>query len=227
MGLREAFRTSQESFMSFKMTAAAVAAVCVLAGGSAQAAVIYSSFGPGYAFQQNTGFPMWGAGSAMDLETWSAMAFTSAGDADVSEISLAIGNFFGDPTVEVSLWSKDLTIQLGSWSVTAPVGWDPFAPAKITGISGVHLTAGAEYALVAKASNTGWNFWAWGSEDAMGESQEHTNGLAFDYGYGMQGAFEVLGDVTAVPEPATWALMIVGFGGAGAMLRGRRRALAA
>lgn len=27
----------------------------------------------------------------------------------------------------------------------------------------------------------------------------------------------------AVPEPATWALMILGFGGAGAMLRGRRR----
>ncbi|MBL8556171.1 MAG: PEP-CTERM sorting domain-containing protein [Phenylobacterium sp.] len=31
---------------------------------------------------------------------------------------------------------------------------------------------------------------------------------------------------TAVPEPATWALMIVGFGGAGAMLRRRRPAVA-
>jgi hypothetical protein len=30
----------------------------------------------------------------------------------------------------------------------------------------------------------------------------------------------------AVPEPATWALMILGFGGAGAMLRRRRAALA-
>jgi hypothetical protein len=29
----------------------------------------------------------------------------------------------------------------------------------------------------------------------------------------------------AVPEPGTWALMILGFGGAGAMLRSRRRAL--
>jgi hypothetical protein len=29
----------------------------------------------------------------------------------------------------------------------------------------------------------------------------------------------------AVPEPTTWALMIMGFGGAGAMLRSRRRAL--
>jgi hypothetical protein len=30
----------------------------------------------------------------------------------------------------------------------------------------------------------------------------------------------------AVPEPATWGLMIMGFGGAGALLRGRRRAIA-
>lgn len=32
---------------------------------------------------------------------------------------------------------------------------------------------------------------------------------------------------TVVPEPGTWALMIMGFGGAGAMLRSRRRSLAA
>lgn len=34
-------------------------------------------------------------------------------------------------------------------------------------------------------------------------------------------------DVAAVPEPATWALMILGFGAAGAALRTSRRALAA
>jgi len=35
------------------------------------------------------------------------------------------------------------------------------------------------------------------------------------------------GDVAAVPEPDAWALMILGFGGAGAMLRTRRRGAAA
>jgi len=38
--------------------------------------------------------------------------------------------------------------------------------------------------------------------------------------------FDKLGGV-AVPEPATWAMMIAGFGLAGATLRGRRRTLAA
>jgi hypothetical protein len=31
---------------------------------------------------------------------------------------------------------------------------------------------------------------------------------------------------TAVPEPSTWALMILGFGSVGTMLRSRRRRLA-
>ena len=34
------------------------------------------------------------------------------------------------------------------------------------------------------------------------------------------------GDLPAVPEPATWALMILGFGGAGAMIRRRKVAVA-
>ncbi|MBS0360431.1 MAG: PEPxxWA-CTERM sorting domain-containing protein [Proteobacteria bacterium] len=40
--------------------------------------------------------------------------------------------------------------------------------------------------------------------------------------------FIVKGDITpGIPEPATWALMIMGFGGAGAMMRRRRTAAAA
>lgn len=33
----------------------------------------------------------------------------------------------------------------------------------------------------------------------------------------------IFGEPIAVPEPATWGLMILGFGGVGAMLRSRRR----
>lgn len=38
--------------------------------------------------------------------------------------------------------------------------------------------------------------------------------------------FDGLGGTIAVPEPGTWALMILGFGGAGAMLRSNRRRFA-
>jgi hypothetical protein len=38
--------------------------------------------------------------------------------------------------------------------------------------------------------------------------------------------FDGLAGTLAIPEPTTWALMILGFGGAGAMLRRRRAALA-
>lgn len=49
------------------------------------------------------------------------------------------------------------------------------------------------------------------------------------FGTGDQDAFEFDGlaaSVTAVPEPATWAMMIMGFGAAGAMIRRRRTILA-
>ena len=40
------------------------------------------------------------------------------------------------------------------------------------------------------------------------------------------GDIRIHGDVISVPEPSTWAMMIMGFGAAGAMLRRRRRAQA-
>ncbi len=40
---------------------------------------------------------------------------------------------------------------------------------------------------------------------------------------GVNMAFSILGDPAGVPEPASWALMMVGFGGIGSLLRARRR----
>ena len=36
-------------------------------------------------------------------------------------------------------------------------------------------------------------------------------------------SFEISDVASAVPEPATWAMMIIGFGGVGSMVRSARR----
>jgi len=61
-----------------------------------------------------------------------------------------------------------------------------------------------------------------------------TSGGSFTFGIGTHSADnigtlldDVKLDIGAVPEPATWALMIGGFGMAGGMLRRRRAAAAA
>ncbi len=46
------------------------------------------------------------------------------------------------------------------------------------------------------------------------------------YGGVVDARFELISESTAVPEPATWAMMIVGFGLAGTALRRRRAGLA-
>jgi hypothetical protein len=56
-------------------------------------------------------------------------------------------------------------------------------------------------------------------------------GISADYYIGGDGDFVTLDDVVlssaAVPEPSTWALMILGLGATGGLLRRRRLAIAA
>ncbi len=70
--------------------------------------------------------------------------------------------------------------------------------------SGNHLTSNAG----------GW----WFSADIYDGATQQTYNVA---------ARDAFTTVAAIPEPATWALLIMGFGGVGAVLRRQRRALAA
>ena len=217
MGFKAISAQSQGEPMSFKLAVAALAAICALGGASAQAAVIYSNLGPGRAFDRHNSVPLNEYTSANGGAYSLAMAFTAADAADVSDISLAIGVHFGDPAMKVSLWSKDYTTQLGSWDVTGSSAWRPTL-VTISGISGVHLQAGAEYMLLVSSLGNEWGQWFDNSAGAFGWGEWDASG----YAYGIAGAYEILGVVTAVPEPATWAMMIIGFGAVGAVVRRRR-----
>jgi len=202
--------------MTFKATVAALAAVCALAAGSANAAVIYSNFGPGHAFDSAGGWAAAGASSFTGEEVTPGMAFTSAIDANVSEISIALASIAGQDFADVSLWTKDLTVALGTWRVDHLPGLGSGLTTTISGISGVHLGAGIDYVLVVKSSDDGFNLWNWNSTGAVGDFQVNADG----YNSGPLSAFEIQG--AAVPETGAWVLLILGFGGVGAMLRTRQ-----
>jgi type 1 fimbria pilin len=202
--------------MTFKATVAALAAVCALAGGAANAAVIYSNFGPGYAFSSSLAWVAAGAASFTGEDVTPGMAFSSAIDANVSEITIALANLAGDDFADVSLWTKDLSVTLGTWRVDHLPGLGGGLVTTISGISGVHLDAGADYVLVVKSADDGFNFWNWNSTGAIGDYQVNAGG----YNSGTLGAFEIQSG--AVPEAGAWALLILGFGGVGAMLRAGR-----
>ena len=69
--------------------------------------------------------------------------------------------------------------------------------------------------------------WGWATSGAgTGNAYQCFFGTCGQIG-GTNMAFDVLGTTVGVPEPATWGLMLVGFGGLGAALRSKRRKLAA
>lgn len=95
----------------------------------------------------------------------------------------------------------------------------PFtAAANTTYWLGIH--AAADY------SNRGEIYWVSTAGNGTSAGQESIGGTLDNWSNnGTEHAF-FLTDGAAVPEPATWAMMIVGLGGAGAALRRRRQILA-
>ena len=203
----------------FRMRAAALAGLAGLAlGAAAHAAVIFSDFGAGDSYTQDFGWTVQGG--------YSASAFQSSGDYDVTQIDLALGHVSGTNAAVVSLWTNELGTlgtQLGSWGVSGQPTFGDFgagALTSITNISGVHLVAGGGYFL--QVASTGDVLDAWNANSIGYLSDFVQNGVPF--GPTTAGAFDVIGTSGVVPEPACWMMMMVGFGGLGSVLRRRRRA---
>ncbi|HMI20670.1 MAG TPA: PEPxxWA-CTERM sorting domain-containing protein, partial [Sphingomonas sp.] len=131
----------------------------------------------------------------------------------------------------LSLWTNSggsLGTLLGSWSnLAANVSGfgNAGAPVSVSGLTDITLSAGGQYFLEASAEGANAGFWYNSTNGNSGPT------LYVDYDYLTQypqGAFALQGtpaaDTGSVPEPASWALMLGGFGLVGGVLRSSRKA---
>jgi hypothetical protein len=132
------------------------------------------------------------------------MTLAGGGAFDLDSLALGLGNYNDNASDQVTITGikancvTDCTV---SQVLTVTEIFQPFTLVGFTGLSSVSVGQ--------QVSNSGAQF----------PPQADSGYLAFD-------DITFTPDAGAVPEPASWALMIVGFGAAGGLLRSRRRALA-
>ena len=133
------------------------------------------------------------------------------------------GTLYGDPTHYLTIpgnASATLTsvtpLKYLSFYMGSP---DSYNAVRFTGLNGYDVTIPGSV-LVAGDTNQSWS---WGKRVNFDFGSSVVTGVTFS---SSQNSFELDNIAGGVPEASTWALMIVGFGGAGAMLRRRRTAAA-
>jgi hypothetical protein len=188
---------------------------------------------PVYAAVLYTNGPVNGLGGAVPISDGAVVfnSFALTSNAIVTGVNFGGVNSVGDRIVSVD-WAirslPDAKVLAGGTAATLdtflfhnPGSTDVYQD--FFGITPTQLLAG-NYLLELQNAVTvqgGSGFW----DENGGPSGALANGINFDF---PSESFDILGTVdSGVPEPATWALMIGGFGLAGAVLRRRRTAVGA
>ena len=205
-----------------KSVLAAVAALSIVTGAASSAlaltpAVEYTSA------DQATDSRPFSIGYVFDLTsavTVDALAYWDDGLANSHQVGIwdVVGNLLVSTTVA------------GDDTLVGHFRWDSVAP--VTLAAGRYTIAGEFLGNLFPVSATGITNIAQysyvGSVQSQGGFQQPTDSFGADYGGNglIVANFSVVsGSVAdAIPEPATWGLMILGFGGIGAVLRRRRDA---
>lgn len=200
-------------------------------GEAAHADVIYSNFS--VAALGNIAWSIAGESSPSGYQSV-ATGFTSAGNYSLDSISVVLDGTSGCSSFDcasnllsVSLWTGAgnlLDAELGGWVINQPVNG-----VNTVSVSGVALISGSDYYLKLQTlggptASLGWTL----------NTQNLSTPVLLDHHpflcFGcfplvinaIGGAFELHGTVAVVPEPGSYALILVGLGIVGGIVRRKR-----
>jgi len=202
-------------------TFAAAAAVLVL-GSAAQAGTVWQSV-PDLAASPSTN--AWCSSCGGSYEPLDQFTLGAAASVNSFRLTTQTGFYEGLGGFTVEIYDATHSSILFSQAVTPTVVSDTaFGTSIVTaGLSGLNLAAGT-YWIGFVEQNFATPGFDNGGNGSLIDTTPHTGQAMF--GLGGNIAYALYGGAAA-PEPATWALMLSGFGLAGLALRGRRQALAA
>jgi hypothetical protein len=203
---------------SFSKLAAGAAAAGLLIGSSAYAGVLYDNGpldGNDLGWTINFGFAV-------------SDSFTLSAPATVTGVTFGAWNFPGDviSTVDWGITSAAGTYPDDGTAAVTTGTQNPNSGGYLVSIDSfstgaVSLAAGTYYLVLQNAGVSSGDPAYWDQNSGPSSATENTIGDI------PSETFQILGTSGTVPEPTAWALMLVGFAGLGAALRGARKVVAA
>ena len=231
LNFKSIFQILQGVLMKRIIIVAASALPLAFFGASgAKAAVLYDNI-PGFPYSYPTNYC-----SPCDGSKQVYQPFVLSAANNITHTDFAITDFYGSNwNIQISVWNQALDTNLftetfasGSYALnTGPsangYGYDIVS----ANLSGLSLSAGNYYISYSGVDGSimaipGWQSGALTYVQTNGYQDTNPGSDLNDYPQDEHGAFDLIGNVSAVPEPSTWAMMILGFLGLGFLARRRR-----